>query len=230
MASRAGNRHDSERTGTQMSHQSDRRLSRRSFLKYAGGAIIVAGAAGLGAGPRAVQELVSPPKAGAVTPRLLEIAGTDGWISLPRTPAIGHFHPDDYAPQLVDGDPSSRATTYIFGFRNVTGLNEADRIAQKNRAQHSAPLLWVDQYSGDPSDTLVIKLTNLGLAQRPDLFDAHTLHWHGFKNAIPYYDGEPSGSVSIPAGRTFEYAYRPRDPGTYMYHCHVRTWSTCTWA
>ncbi len=27
--------------------------------------------------------------------------------------------------------------------------------------------------------------------------------------------------MSVPAGRTFTYVYRPRDPGTYMYHCHV---------
>jgi FtsP/CotA-like multicopper oxidase with cupredoxin domain len=25
----------------------------------------------------------------------------------------------------------------------------------------------------------------------------------------------------VPAGREFTYVYRPRDPGTYMYHCHV---------
>ena len=38
---------------------------------------------------------------------------------------------------------------------------------------------------------------------------------------IPFFDGEPTGSVSVPAGRNFTYVYRPRDPGTYMYHCHV---------
>jgi FtsP/CotA-like multicopper oxidase with cupredoxin domain len=38
---------------------------------------------------------------------------------------------------------------------------------------------------------------------------------------IPFFDGEPTGSVSVPSGRDFTYVYRPRDPGTYMYHCHV---------
>ncbi len=66
-----------------------------------------------------------------------------------------------------------------------------------------------------------MQLTNLGLALRPDLFDAHTIHWHGFRNVIPFFDGEPTGSVSVPAGRIFAYIYRPRDPGTYMFHCHV---------
>src|SRR5205085_9562505 len=51
--------------------------------------------------------------------------------------------------------------------------------------------------------------------------DAHTLHWHGFRNVIPYYDGEPTGSVSVPVSQLFTYVYKPHDPGTYMYHCHV---------
>ena len=72
----------------------------------------------------------------------------------------------------------------------------------------------------DPID-FTVDLTNLGLAQRPDLFDTHTLHWHGFRNVIPFFDGEPTGSVSVPTGTVFRYVYRPRDPGTYMYHCHV---------
>ncbi len=38
---------------------------------------------------------------------------------------------------------------------------------------------------------------------------------------IPFFDGEPTGSVSVPAGRDFTYVYRPKDPGTYMWHCHV---------
>jgi FtsP/CotA-like multicopper oxidase with cupredoxin domain len=46
------------------------------------------------------------------------------------------------------------------------------------------------------------------------------LHWHGFRNAIPYYDGVPETSISVPIGRDFTYVYRPLDAGTYMYHCH----------
>lgn len=183
-------------------------LSRRSLLKYAGGALAVAGTAGW-AGKRLFPEAEAAGTAFA--PPNLYLAGTDGWISLPKTPAIPPFHPDDLAP-----DPY---TTYIFGFRNVTGLSDTQRQDQKNKAQHSAPLFWVDQYDG--SNEFRVELTNLGLALRPDLFDAHTLHWHGFRNVIPFFDGEPTGSVAVPTGRTFTYIYRPRDPGTYMYHCHV---------
>ena len=74
-----------------------------------------------------------------------------------------------------------------------------------------------------------IQLTNLGLALRPDLFDAHTIHWHGFRNVIPFFDGEPTGSVSVPAGRVFTYVYRPRDPGPTCSTATWRTWSTSTW-
>ena len=185
------------------------RLSRRRALGLAGGAALVAGT-GTWAGRVLYPEQVAVADS---APANLYLAGTDGWIHLPPDPPIPPFHPDNLAP---DG-----LTTYIFGFRNVTGMSDAQRLGQKNKAQHSAPLFWVNQYDGNVAHEFRVQLTNLGLALRPDLFDAHTLHWHGFRNVIPFFDGEPTGSVSVPAGREFTYVYRPRDPGTYMYHCHV---------
>ena len=82
-------------------------------------------------------------------------------------------------------------------------------------------MFWVDQFDPARRKDFRMQLTNLGLAQRPDLFDAHTIHWHGFRNVIPFFDGEPTGSVAVTTGRIFQYIYRPRDPGTYMFHCHV---------
>jgi FtsP/CotA-like multicopper oxidase with cupredoxin domain len=185
-----------------------RGLDRRDFLKVAGGAAAAAGAV-------AWSGKVLLPEAAQAAPGDADLfmGGTDGWIYLPETPAIPPFHPDNLAPAPF--------TTYIFGFRNLTGMTATQRSNQKNHAQHSAPLFWVDQFDPSNPKDFKVKLTNLGLALRPDLFDAHTLHWHGFRNVIPYYDGEPSGSVSVPTGREFIYVYRPRDPGTYMYHCHV---------
>jgi len=185
------------------------RLSRRRALGLAGSAALVAGTA-TWAGRVLYPEQVAVADG---APPDLYLGGTDGWIHLPPTPAIAPFHPDNLAPPNL--------TTYIFGFRNVTGMSDAQRLGQKNKAQHSAPLFWVDQYDGDVANEFRVQLTNLGLALRPDLFDAHTLHWHGFRNVIPFFDGEPSGSVSVRAGSEFTYVYRPRDPGTYMYHCHV---------
>ena len=64
------------------------------------------------------------------------------------------------------------------------------------------------------------QLSNLGLSQRPDLVDGHTIHWHGFVNEAPVFDGVPELSLSVPIGRSFTYFYVPHDAGTYMYHCH----------
>jgi FtsP/CotA-like multicopper oxidase with cupredoxin domain len=182
----------------------ERRISRRDLLKAMG---LTAAAVGL-APSLQTRWLGAAAVRGAGPAPQLRLVGTDGWISLPATPAIGAFHPDVLAPEGL--------TTYIFGFRNVTGLDESRTLAQKNKAQHSAPFFWAKE-----GQEFHVELTNIGLAQRPDLFDAHTLHWHGFKNVIAFFDGEPTGSVAVPAGQSFTYVYMSHDPGTYMYHCHV---------
>jgi FtsP/CotA-like multicopper oxidase with cupredoxin domain len=65
-----------------------------------------------------------------------------------------------------------------------------------------------------------ITLTNLGLVQRPDLTDSHTIHWHGFDIPSPLNDGVPEVSVAVPIGKQLTYFYRPHREGTYMWHCH----------
>ncbi|MEZ4864696.1 MAG: multicopper oxidase domain-containing protein [Caldilineaceae bacterium] len=185
-------------------------ITRRNFMKLAGGVAVTAAAAPWA--PKLARNVLYPIQAGVATaqdgPPDLYFAGTDGWISLPSAPAIPPFHPDDLAPAPF--------TNYIFGFRNITGLTETQIQNQKNKAQHSAPLFWIQE-----NVPFRLQLTNLGLALRPDLVDAHTLHWHGFRNVIPFFDGEPSTSVSVPIGRNFTYVYVAHDPGTYMFHCHV---------
>jgi FtsP/CotA-like multicopper oxidase with cupredoxin domain len=188
-------------------------LTRRDLLK-AGGLTAVAVAAA-GAGPRLLGRIGQPATALAVDrPPDLKLVGTDGWISLPPDPPIFSnslgvvTHPDSYAPE--------GRSTYIFGFANASGMTDLDQFNLKNKAQHNAPLFWAKE-----GVEFRVQLTNVGLAQRPDLFDEHTVHWHGFKNVIPFFDGEPTGSISIPQGQTFTYVYLSHDPGTYMYHCHV---------
>ena len=185
-----------------------RSFNRRGFLKVAGGAALAA--AGISLLPQMFNKTLSPSsvvEAAGAAPDLY-FAGTDGWIYLPPSPAIGYFFPDSLAPAPFN--------TYIFGFRNITGLTGTQKSDQKMKAQHSAPLFWVNEGAD-----FRMQLTNLGLAMRPDLTDSHTLHWHGFRNVIPFFDGEPTGSVSVPVGRDFTYVFRPHEPGTYMYHCHV---------
>ena len=198
-----------------------RSFSRRDFLRVVGG-VIGAGAltVALPRGSRNGFSLVNVVNAQAAEPNL-HFVGTDGWIYLPPAPAIPPFHPDPLGPEYApDIAPGQLLTTYMFGLRNVTGLSAAQIAGQKMKAPHIAPIFWVDQYEKTLQD-FKLRLGNLGLQMRPDLTDAHTLHWHGFRDAIPYFDGEPHGSVSVPIGKDFVYVYRPHDPGTYMFHCHV---------
>jgi FtsP/CotA-like multicopper oxidase with cupredoxin domain len=186
-----------------------RGLSRRTFIS--GGAGLAAAVTGAHlVGGQVAQAARRTSLSAAVThPRVdMHLVGTDGWVSMPAAaPADPPFFPDSYAP--------SPFNTYVFGFRDVTGLSDTQVAAQRGKAQISAPML-----SFDEEDDIYLTLTNLGLVQRPDLFDGHTLHWHGFVNAIPLFDGVPELSLAVPIGRDLTYFYRPHDAGTYMYHCH----------
>ena len=175
-------------------------ISRRSLFKIGGGAAIAA------AGAHFLPSLLQPTsRASAASPKEYHLAATDGWLFLPGS--VPTFHPDPWAPPPL--------TTYTFGFRDVTGLTDGQVEDQRGRVQAPAPVLW-----GNQEEETHIKLTNLGFALRPDLTDGHTIHFHGFRNAIPLYDGVPEMSIAVPTGRNFTYIYRPHDPGTYMYHCH----------
>lgn len=146
--------------------------------------------------------------------KTVALAGTDGWVAMPvNSPVDPPFFPDPLAPGV--GDQSTGFNTYVFGFRDVSGMDSATLASQRGRAQISAPI-----FAFDEEDEITLTLHNLGLSQRPDLFDGHTMHWHGFVNAIPLFDGVPELSLSVPIGRRFDYFYKPHDAGTYMYHCH----------
>jgi len=197
----------------------NKRFSRRDFLKLAGGAVVtVTGASLL---PQFLRKTLMPEQVvNAAGDYDLFFAGTDGWMWNPP-PYVSPYHPDVMAPAPF--------TNYMFGFRDVThyvdsvgGLTAAEKVQnQKMKTQHNAPFFWVNQFDPDNPVDFKLQVTNLGLQIRPDLTDPHTLHWHGFRNVIPFFDGEPTGSVAIPTGGLFTYVYRPRDAGTYMYHCHV---------
>ncbi len=184
-------------------------LTRRQIL--AGGAGLVGGGllgARLLAGPVAHAAPLRSDAAVIHPKKTMHLVGTDGWVSMPAdAPPDPPFFPDQLAP--------SQFNTYVFGFRDVTGMTASQVAAQRGRAQISAPILNFDE-----EDDIYLTLTNLGLVQRPDLFDGHTLHWHGFVNAIPLFDGVPELSLAVPIGRDLTYFFRPHDPGTYMYHCH----------
>jgi FtsP/CotA-like multicopper oxidase with cupredoxin domain len=83
-------------------------------------------------------------------------------------------------------------------------------------ANESAPTIAVDE-----DDDFYLTLSNVAMAMRPDLFDGHTVHWHGFAQAASVFDGLPDASIAVIPGASITYYYKVADAGTYMYHCHV---------
>jgi FtsP/CotA-like multicopper oxidase with cupredoxin domain len=73
----------------------------------------------------------------------------------------------------------------------------------------------------DEDDEYFLTLTNVGQVMRPDLFEQHTVHFHGYPNASSFYDGVPDASVAINIGGSFTYYYLAPDAGTYFWHCHI---------
>jgi FtsP/CotA-like multicopper oxidase with cupredoxin domain len=79
-----------------------------------------------------------------------------------------------------------------------------------------APLVAIDE-----DDEFFLTLTNVGMIMRPDLFEQHTVHFHGYPNASSFYDGVPDASIAINIGASFTYYYLAPDAGTYFWHCHI---------
>ncbi len=79
-----------------------------------------------------------------------------------------------------------------------------------------APMIAIDE-----GDELFLTLTNVGQVMRPDLFEQHTVHFHGYPNASAFFDGVPDASVAINVGGSFTYYYLAPEAGTYMWHCHI---------
>jgi FtsP/CotA-like multicopper oxidase with cupredoxin domain len=167
-------------------------LARRDFLKATGlGALGTVVAGGVvGALGRG---LIVPASAATTS---LSLVASDGYMSVPGR----------------EGDP-----VYIFGFVPVDPSLTVDQLeaTYKGHTKHTAPHLNFRQ-----DDDIRITLTNLGLVQRPDLTDSHTIHWHGFDVPSPLNDGVPEVSIAVPIGKQVTYFYRPHREGTYMYHCH----------
>jgi FtsP/CotA-like multicopper oxidase with cupredoxin domain len=132
----------------------------------------------------------------------------------------GHLVAGDGMVTMADGKP-----LYIFSFATLPdggpAVNSPEYpgwVMEKGMLAANAPAPTI---SVDEDDELFLSLTNVGMAKRPDLFDPHSIHWHGFPQAAPIFDGVPDSSVSINMGASLTYYYNAKDAGTYMYHCHV---------
>lgn len=123
-----------------------------------------------------------------------QLSGGDGYVS------------------MADG-----RTLYIFGFSDLTGVPLEDALDRGILAANfAAPTL-----SFKEGDEVYLTLTNAGTLTRPDLFDPHTVHYHGFPNAAVVFDGEPDAGISINQQSSLTYYYNLVEAGTFMYHCHV---------
>lgn len=146
----------------------------------------------------------------AVNQVCVHLAAGDGFVSMADAPT----NPGEAAGRGQD--------QYMFGFVNVTGAADADVMKLWSAgggvlaATFPAPTLRFRE-----GDKVYLTLTNVGMMMRPDLFDPHTVHWHGFPNASAIFDGVPDASLSINMGSSLTYFYHVVEPGTFMYHCHV---------
>ena len=123
-----------------------------------------------------------------------------------------HLSSGDGFARMADG-----REMYIFSFGDLTGIDEPDAITDGTLlANLPAPTIVLEQ-----GQEFFLTLTNVGMVLRPDLFDPHTVHFHGFPNASAIFDGLPDASVSVNMGSSLTYYYNIVEPGTYMYHCHV---------
>ena len=115
---------------------------------------------------------------------------------------------------------------YTFSFSDVTGVPATDVMTEGLlAAAWPAPVIAVDQ-----GEDFYLTLTNVGMLMRPDLFDPHTVHFHGFPNASSVFDGLPESAIAINMGASLTYYYHLVSPAP---SCTTATWrppSTCRWA
>ncbi len=131
------------------------------------------------------------------------------------------FRPEVKCMHLTGGDGfvtmGDGAPLYMFGFSDVTGTRPGEVMtAGMLSANFPAPTIRLKE-----GQEFYLNLTNVGMVVRPDLFDPHSVHFHGFPNAAPIFDGTPENSISVGMGSSLTYYYKLIEPGTYMYHCHV---------
>jgi FtsP/CotA-like multicopper oxidase with cupredoxin domain len=177
--------------------ETTRATTRRGFLRAGGiGALALATGGAVAGGGLGRRDAFASPKGAAAAMATVKrrLVATDGHISLP-----------------------GRDPLYVFGFVEAPFSATVTQLVQqfKGKTQWPSPILGVDEDSD-----FQLSMTNIGFVYRPDLDDSHTIHWHGFRNAIALFDGVPEVSIAVPVNRTFPYFFRPHDEGTYMYHCH----------
>jgi len=137
------------------------------------------------------------------------------------------------ATPLQPGDPATSGVTYNGAVGLVPDVDANNGLGTGgpiNGHVDPRPIMDVGVMNGnipaplmaiDEDDEFFLTLTNVGMIMRPDLFEQHTVHFHGYPNASAFYDGVPDASVAINIGGSFTYYYLAPDAGTYFWHCHI---------
>ena len=143
------------------------------------------------------------------------------------------------APDLVVNGGGLNAFAFQYSDSTGAGLSNVDNVDAGTAAAvapandghvEPRPIIDVGVMNGnipaplaafDEDDEFFLTLTNVGMIMRPDLFEQHTVHFHGYPNASAFYDGVPDASVAINIGASFTYYYLAPDAGTYFWHCHI---------
>ncbi|MGD9877393.1 multicopper oxidase domain-containing protein [Desulfococcus sp.] len=145
----------------------------------------------------------------------------DGILRADAGEILDPVSPNQVCMHLTGGDGfgvmADGVTQYLFGFSNVTGVPDNQVMAEGALAAEW-PAPNIDLKEGDE---FYLTLSNVGMQIRPDLFDPHTVHYHGFPQSSNIYDGLPESGIAINMGASLTYYYNNVEPGTYMYHCHV---------
>jgi FtsP/CotA-like multicopper oxidase with cupredoxin domain len=224
MRRRDGAPNDASQEGRMKEEPTGDRMNRRVFLKAGGLTAVAIGAgAAIAANPFGGGAI---PASAAIPVDSLRFIASDGfaWFQGLDDPDFGNL---TTIPSLAGfGDRQGLLGLYIFGFKHET--SPTNRTTSPNfisfssavrnafgDIQFSAPFMAFKE-----SHEVRLGLGNSGFLNRPDIPDGHTIHWHGFRQALPLFDGVPEVSVDVPPHHLFTYVYRPEDPGTFIYHCH----------
>ena len=159
-----------------------------------------------------------------------EISGGDGYATM----GDGHqiylfaFGPLSGIGDLTQGRPATELNTDFIQAFPATAVGDPitsnaaiqDPVQIMNSGvlagNAPAPLMAINE-----DDEFFLTLSNVGMIMRPDLFEQHTVHFHGYPNASSYFDGVPDASVAINIAGSFTYYYTAPDAGTYFWHCHI---------
>ena len=133
-------------------------------------------------------------------PTTISQDGTGRWVGYNGAVGLAPDPESTPTPNLLDGHVDPRPIM-------DTGVMNGNM---------PAPMMAIDE-----DDEFFLTLTNVGMIMRPDLFEQHTVHFHGYPNASSFYDGVPDASVAINIGGSFTYYYLAPDAGTYFWHCHI---------